>query len=207
MALPPPAPGPHGADRSGPTASPADPFAAELRGTRTLGLWGGLVGIALVLVTTIPFIATMVMVQWGDVLAGPYDGNKMHGVDVFLGWFVTSVGGVLLIAAFAIAALTLDILMLVRLDRLRTIGARRVAPLGWSLLAGTGIISTPILVMLLFVPVWVLGPGLATTVSLWLLFALMCLLPIVGRIAQILTARRVRRPHGPPGRSGPPVGP
>lgn len=193
-ALPPPAPGSPGADRSGPTASPADAFAAELRGTRTLGLWGGLVGIALVLVATIPFIATMVMVQWGDVLAGPYDGNKMHGVDVFLGWFVTSAGGVLLIAAFAIAALTLDILMLVRLDRLRTIGARKVAPLGWSLLAGTGIISTPILAMLLFVPVWVLGPGLATTVSLWLLSALMCLLPIAGRIAQIITARHVQRP-------------
>lgn len=186
---------------------PAEPFATELRGTRHLGLWGSLVGIALVLACSIPFIATVVMVQWGDALAGPYDGNKMHGIDVFLGWLVTSVGGVMLIAALAVAALTLDILMLVRLDRLRTIGARNVAPLGWSLLVGSGIVSTPILGMLLFVPVWIFGAGLATTVALWLLLALMALLPIAGRIAQIVTARRVRPPEAlvrPSGVAAPP---
>lgn len=171
-----------------------DPYESVLRDTRRLGLAGGLVGIALVLATTIPVFATVVLAQWGDALAGPPDGGMFHGADVFFGWLVTNIVALGLIALLAIAALTLDILMLVLLDRLRTLGARSVAPLGWSLLAGTGIVSTPILVVLLFVPVWIFGPGLATTVALWLLLALMALLPIAGRIAQIITARRVRRP-------------
>ena len=168
------------------------PWDAELRSTRRLGLWSGLVGIALVLSLTVPIIATIVMGVWGEALSGPDDGDMFHGLEVFLAWLATSVAGVALIAVLAIAALTLDILVLVRLDRLRTLRARRVAPLGWSLLAGSGLVTTPVLGVLLFVPVWIFGPGTATRTSLVLLFVLMGVLPILGRIAEILAARRVR---------------
>lgn len=169
----------------------------ELRGTRLLGLWSGLVGIALVLSLTVPVIATIVMGVWGDDLAGPPDGDMFHGAGVFFGWLLTSLAGLALISVLAMTALTLDILMLVRLDRLRTLRAQRVAPLGWSLLAGTGVISTPVLGVLLFAPVWVFGPGTATRASLVVLFVLMGLLPIAGRVAEMVTSRGVRLPVGP----------
>lgn len=170
---------------------------SELTTMRRLALAGAITGIALVLSLCVPVLATTVLFVWGEEISGPSDGSMFHGAQVFFGWLITSLLGLTAIALLAAAALTLDILLLVRLDRLHRMRARSVAPLGWSLLAGTGLVSTPVLVVLLFVPVWIFGPGLATNTALVVLFVMMGLLPIAGRIAQILASRRVRAPQRP----------
>lgn len=167
---------------------------AELHGARALGLWGGLVGIALLLSLLVPVVAMIVMVIWGDDLAGPPSDDMFHGAEVFFAWLGTSAVGVVLVGLFALAALVLDILMLIRLDRLRTLRAEGVKPLAWSVLIGSGLLTTPPLVVALFVPAQIFGPGAVTYAALVVILLLMVLLPMGGRVAEILSARRLRLP-------------
>ena len=113
---------------------------------------------------------------------------------MFFGWLLTSLAGLALISVLAMAALTLDILM-----RCVWTGCAPCARSAWHRWAGrcwpAPVSSpTPVLGALLFAPVRVFGPGTATMASLVVLFVLMGLLPIAGRVAEMVTSRGVRLP-------------
>ena len=100
------------------------------------------------------------------------------------------------VSKYVVPAIGLIIVLFLLFCLLSWILRRRKRPhhMGWSLLAGTGVISAPVLGVLLFAPVRVFGPGTATMASLVVLFVLMGLLPIAGRVAEMVTSRGVRLP-------------
>lgn len=168
----------------------AAPVAARaIVGTRRLVLADALVGIALTLVLAVPLASTITIGLWGDQLAGEPTGNPDDGIGVFLAWLGMNLLALVLAALLAIAALVLDILVLIRSLELTTgrLGAvvRGGRRLLFALLGACGIVTTPVLGLLALVPAPVLGPGAATDSVLLVLLGLTFAAPIMCRLLMI----------------------
>ena len=175
------------------------------RSIRRLGFWGAGVGGALLLLLLVPVLTTFGFGRWGADLSGSSDGSMFHGGEVFFAWLVANAVALLGIMVLALAALVLDISMLVKLNTVQKAGAGRGAtrPLLIAVLAGSGLLSTPIIGMLMLVPSMVFGPGRATDSALVVLLVVMFLVPMAGRVAEAVGAARLPRRLAVPGAAAP----
>ena len=175
------------------------------RSTRLLGFWGAGVGLALLLLLLVPVLTTFGFTRWGDELTGPSDGAMFHGGEVFFAWLVANAVALLGILVLAVVALVLDIMMLVKLNTLQKAGAGTAAtrPLLIAVLAGSALISTPIIGMLMLVPGMVFGPGRATDTALVVLLVVMFLVPVAGRVAEAVAAAQLPNRLAAPGAGAP----
>lgn len=112
---------------------------------------------------------------------------------MFFAWLVGNLAAWFGILVLGVAALVLDISVLVKLSRLRRYGVRTEAtrPLTVALVLGMGLVSTPAGALLMLIPNPVFGPGEATRTALMVIAAVMFLVPLSGRIAQVSCARRL----------------
>ncbi|WP_277050596.1 hypothetical protein [Ruania albidiflava] len=189
--------------------TPTIPLAEHARRARLTGLWAAGTGLAALLLVAVLAGTTFGLVRVGGQLTGPSGGGMFHGGEVFFAWAVTNALAVVGIVLLGVAALVLDIVMLTKLRALRAAGAATAVtrPLEVAVLTGSGLVSTPVGLLLLLVPNIVLGPGAATHAVLVVLLALMLLVPIVGRIVEGVLSRRLprdvtghgvgARPHAP----------
>lgn len=158
----------------------------SIRGAHSLALASSLVGIALILTLAVPAVTTVVFATWGGELSGPSTGSEWDGLGVVLGYIGSNLVALAIAAVLAIAALVLDILMLVRTCELLRRRVRGAVALLLSLAAATGVLSTPVLGALSFVPAGVMpGRTEAIEAALLGLGALAYLMPLMGRLLMI----------------------
>ena len=180
---------------------PRPSITAESRSVRTLSYWGAGVGATLVLLLAFVVISTYLTFSRSEQLTGPSDGSMFHGADVFFAWLLGNVVAGFGIVILAIAALVLDISVLVKLSGLRGYGAPREASraLTIAVLTGMGLISTPVGAVLMLLPVTIIGSGPTTNALLMVILAALLVVPLAGRIAQANFGRRlVERLPAPP---------
>lgn len=176
-------------------ALPADRARTVLR----LAIWSALAGVLTIIVASSPILALVI----DEVTQRPPAELPEHaeGLAAASFWMM----GVVLVGAIA---LTLDVLLLVRLGELhRAARLHGMRPWGtWTLgsavLLGSGWVSTPVLIMVFLLLALAVGPDRLPTMAFDLLLALLCLLPLAGRILQVALASRIRRraaaPSAPP---------
>jgi hypothetical protein len=169
------------------------------------------VGIALVLALAVPVVgAAMTFGEWGSRVSAPADGaepSPYDGLGLVLGYLASTLVALVLAACLGIAALVLDVLVAIRGFELRS-GRRRppaqgAVPLLLALLGGTGIVSTPVLVVLAFFPAQVLGPGEAANAMLMVLLGLAFVVPLMCRLLMIAFSRELAVVEAPTGHRAP----
>lgn len=162
------------------------------RTVRSLSLWGAGVGVGLLALLAFVAVSTYVLFTRGEQLSGPSDGSMFHGGEVFFAWVVGNLAAGLGIIMLALAALMLDAIVVVKLIGLRGhVPTEAIRPLTMAMVAATGVVSTPVGVVLMVIPNIAFGPGELTNTLLIMLIVLMFLVPLGGRIAQLLCAKRL----------------
>lgn len=168
-------------------------------------------GIALILALAVPVVgAVMTFGGWGSAVSAPADGadpSPYDGLGIVLGFVASTLVALVLAAGLGIAALVLDVLVAIRGFELCSgrgrPPARGAVQLLLALLGGTGIVSTPVLGVLLFFPAQVLGPGDAANAMLAVLLALAFVVPLMGRLLMIAFSRELSVVEAPTGHRPP----
>lgn len=176
-------------------APPPAPIGEIGRSVRLLSCWGAGVGGGLLVLLAFVGVSTYAVFGTGDRFSSGSDGSMFAGGEVFFAWLIGNLAAGFGILVLAVAALVLDITVLVKLSRIRSYGvaAEVTRPLTVALVLGMGLVSTPAGLVLMLIPSIVFGPGQATDTTLIVILALMILVPVAGRNAQVVYARRLPR--------------
>ena len=185
---------------------PPPPSLAELgRSVRVLCYWGAAVGAGLLVLLAFVVTSTYLMFTRREQYLGSSGASMFHGGELFFAWLIGNLAAGFGILMLGVAALVLDIIVLAKLSGVRGRGVPRetTRPVTVAVVVAMGLVSTPAGVLLMLFPSSLFGPGEVTNTVLLVLVVLMFLVPLAGRVAQVLSARQL---SGVLGRGGPLTG-